>query len=237
MGNMLGTLTASSKANREIICLSRDFVVPEGVTKLYVSGCAGGGGGAAGIACGGGGGESCFRRVVNVTPGERIAVTIGTGGKGCQKDDGSGRTSMKGYDAIKKFTGDGDDGTETKFGSHFTLKPGKGAVYAGNQVIHAGAAGGAGATAGSPSAVMWPAFEKSLGMWVGGRGGDSLFGSGGAGGSSWRGQLCPGGNAIGFGAGGAGGAAYGTFGASCDVEFTGGGSGSNGIIIVEWEAE
>ena len=237
MANMLKDLTAPNhRMNREIISVSREFVVPDGVTKLYVSGAAGGGGGAMGIACGGGGGESCFRRVVNVTPGEHIAVTIGAGGKGCQKGNASGMTSLNSYPAIRAFNGNGSDGTATVFGNHFSLKPGRGATYAGNQTIHAGAAGGAGATPGSPSAVMWPLFNNDVtGMWVGGRGGDSFFGSGGAGGSSWRGQLCCGGNAIGYGGGGGGGGAYGTFGSNVTTKFMEGGSGSNGIIIIEWE--
>ena len=223
---------------KEVICISRDFVVPDGVTKLFVSGCAGGGGGAMGIACGGGGGESCFRRVVNVTPGERIAVTIGIGGKGCQKgNEGSGTKQLNGNDAVRGFDGCGDSGTATVFGDHFTLKPGRGAIYAGNQTIYAGAAGGIGGTAGSPAGIMWPlGSTDGTGMFTGGNGGSSLFGIGGAGGSSWRGQLCCGGNAIGFGGGGGGGGAYCTsMTGNIVAKFMEGGSGSNGIIIVEWE--
>lgn len=224
---------------KEVICISRDFVVPDGVTKLFVSGCAGGGGGAMGIACGGGGGESCFRRVVNVTPGERIAVTIGIGGKGCQKgNEGSGTKQLNGSNAIRDFDGGGDSGTATVFGDHFTLKPGRGAIYAGNQTIYVGAAGGIGGTAGSPAGIMWPlGSSDGTGMFTGGNGGSSLFGIGGAGGSSWKGQPCCGGNAIGFGGGGGGGGAYCTSMTSSNIaaKFMEGGSGSNGIIIVEWE--
>lgn len=67
------------------------FTVPEGVTKIWLSGCAGGGGGGAcpggtsATASGGGGGgagQPVIRFPVSVTPGQVIPVVIGAAGVG-----------------------------------------------------------------------------------------------------------------------------------------------------------
>ncbi|XLV72547.1 glycine-rich domain-containing protein [Ralstonia syzygii subsp. celebesensis] len=64
------------------------FTVPAGVTKLWVSLVGGGGGGAGSIngaaytAGGGGSGGVQYRVPVTVTPGQVVAVTIGSGGAG-----------------------------------------------------------------------------------------------------------------------------------------------------------
>lgn len=63
------------------------FTVPAGVTVISVTACGGGGGGNYGISdsisgsgSGGGGGAAVVGRKFAVTPGQTIAITVGTGG-------------------------------------------------------------------------------------------------------------------------------------------------------------
>ncbi|MDD3140117.1 MAG: hypothetical protein PHX08_14215, partial [Lachnospiraceae bacterium] len=58
------------------------FTVPDGVTKIWVTACAGGQGGLGNSNCamGGNGGEWIFKQPYNVAAGQSIAITIGTGG-------------------------------------------------------------------------------------------------------------------------------------------------------------
>ncbi|WP_242487877.1 glycine-rich domain-containing protein [Pseudomonas sp. TH31] len=67
------------------------FTVPVGVTKIWLSGCAGGGGGGAcpggtsAIASGGGGGgagQPVIKLQVTVTPGQVVPIVIGAAGNG-----------------------------------------------------------------------------------------------------------------------------------------------------------
>lgn len=69
--------------------VSGNFVVPAGVSSIWVTMVAGGGGGGSSIgflefhgAGGGGAAEFCRRMPVKVTPGDSIAVTLGAGGLG-----------------------------------------------------------------------------------------------------------------------------------------------------------
>ncbi len=72
---------------------SGKFQVPDGVTTIYLSGCAGGGGGGGGGcrtntsefgggAGGGGAGQSVIKRAITVKSGEIVDVIIGAGGVG-----------------------------------------------------------------------------------------------------------------------------------------------------------
>jgi hypothetical protein len=71
-------------AREQVFAASGSFTVPRGSTsvRVYVWGGGGGGGGStvAGAGAGGGGGGGYTRGVVTVTPGQVIAVSVGTGG-------------------------------------------------------------------------------------------------------------------------------------------------------------
>lgn len=238
------TVVSGGGSNRKVFTLSDRFVVPKGVSMVYVSGAAGGGGGAAGIGGGGGGGEACYRKAIHVTPGETIEVSIGAGGKGCQMGilDNESKWSTKSYSAFQNTKFDGSAGTATKFGSYLTLKPGRGGqAYNAKGIGVPGAAGGNGGTAGSPACTSWNEIHEPVLVFImcGGRGGDSIFGHGGAGGAGWLGAIGCGGNACGFGGGGGGGATWFEKRRSDDVmdrcEVMNAGSGSSGILIVEWD--
>lgn len=187
---------------------SGNFVVPAGVSVLYITGCGAGGGGAAynGTTSGGGGGGgggSCLKAKVTVAPGDTISVTIGTGGGGGQTANAAGAA-----------------GGATSFGSLVTLSGGAGGGSAAAGGVGGGVAGAAGqvATTGQRGEQYNP---LSLSQSQGGHGGSTMFGVGGYGGGQGSGNLS-GQNAQGFGSGGGGGA-QGV-----------GGSGANGFLIVEW---
>ena len=136
------------------------FVVPAGVTRVILFATAGGGSGAAGsgVICGGGAsGEFCVFRIVPVTPGASIAVTIGLGG------------------AAKAASGNGNQGGITSFGSILTLLGGDGGRRVSGGFANSVPLGGA---QGAYSAFL---PHGSLGSKPGGYGGSENAG-GGAGG-------------------------------------------------------
>lgn len=195
-------------ARERVFTSSGSFTVPRGSSsvRVYMWGGGGGGGGSAvaGAGAGGGGGAGYARGVVSVTPGQVIAVAVGTGGAGGA--GGSGSTS-------------GSPGTSSAFGS-MTCSGGAGGSLAASAGATGGGAGGAGA-GGS--------FAQSG---IGGGAGvifTSTSASGGIGGAAF--QSSPSGlnvNAAGPagqmpGAGGNGGASG-----------TSGGAGAAGLVIVEY---
>jgi|GEM_PF-3441915 len=72
---------------------SGTWTVPQGVTTILVSGCAAGGGG-----CGsfpGGAGSSVIKKLLSVTSGHSLSITIGSGGQGtgsCSGNSGGNTT-------------------------------------------------------------------------------------------------------------------------------------------------
>jgi hypothetical protein len=64
--------------NRQQFTADGTFTVPNGVTKVWVSLWGGGGGGHTGSS--GCGGNGIYRCLVDVTPGDAIAVVVGAGG-------------------------------------------------------------------------------------------------------------------------------------------------------------
>lgn len=216
------------------ILTSGTYTVPEGVTKIYVSGCAGGASG--GLAGGGGGGQSIMRKELTVTAGQKIAVTIGTGGKGYWNMPSSGTGSYGWQDIPCNAGGD------TQFGSFFTLKGGKSTSYSGQTFtgFEPSLAGGEGATNGERyHQIIEAAYAGSNAIVDGGRGGDSLFGSGGSGGMCVMAgednlhHAVPATSGIGYGSGGGGLGWY--VGSGSSRGYTNGGDGANGVIIVEYE--
>ncbi|CEM57310.1 phage tail protein [Xanthomonas campestris pv. campestris] len=224
-----------SRSGRARFEASGTFVVPAGVTAIYVSACAGGGGGGGGgtraeksngsgvyTATGGGGGgagQSIQRVRFAVTPGVSLPIVIGAGGSagaGSRTDGASGAA--------------GNAGGATVIGNLITLAGGQGGGggFAGaNQV--GGATGGDGYPAGGDSASI--AAVAPYGP--AGTGGSCPFGGGGPGGRSAGDTTSASRKGFGFGAGGGGGggvsngAGAGTFGKD-------GATGCPGFVFIEW---
>lgn len=199
------------------------FVVPAGVTTVYVSGAGGGGGGGGGGGSsssdysggggGGGAGRSTIKQAVTVTPGDTIVVAIGTGG-----NPGSSSTT----------TGSaGSAGGQTTFGSLITLAGGTG----GSGGNGSSGSGGAGGTPGG----QWGGDAQIANTGGnGGSGGSGPFGTGGGGGRAGQGTgtVSPGTPAFGYGVGGAGGG--GNYSTVSGRQGGAGTAGMPGILIVEW---
>ncbi len=210
---------------------SGSFTVPAGVTTLYISGVAGGGGGGQGGANnisgaaaanggGGGAGQSIRRAVLNVVPGQSLAVTIGTGGSG-------GTGGIPGSNNAVT----GGVGGNTGIGS-ITLLGGGGGAGGRDGVAGGGEGGGAGGM-GYPRGGSGTdgGLVSASGGWPGvsGAGGGSPFGGGGP---SQRSGVNGGNTGINgmVGSGGSGGTGpYGGGG------FGGvGGIGGAGFLEIEW---
>lgn len=175
-GNEVYLKEQSAARGKKLFTSSGTFVVPAGVTKVWVSMCGGGGGGlfksytVGGSDAesteydfrGGGGGASIFCEEVTVIPGESIYVTIGAGGGG-----GS----------------NGTDGGATYFGSYLSCAGGK-------HGKNGGSAGGPGGSAGGSildvSNTKYRVTGGSTHFGAGGNSNPSGYGAG-AGGSSHSG--------------------------------------------------
>lgn len=215
-----GTTTISGKIyvgtssiyslNEQVFTSSGTFTVPVGVTRIKVRAVGGGGGGgntaAAPNSAGAGGGAGAYvEGFLNVTGSSTVAVVVGTGG-------GTGGTTT-----VATFSaGGGSGGAAGGSGSAGGGGPGGSAIggllnIPGGQ-SNSGVVGSTAASAGS----------------AGGQGGGSAFGSG-APGSACNSTTGAGGtNATVPGAGGGG---------SCNANNSSsqtGGTGANGIAIIEW---
>lgn len=229
-----------------------NFHVDTYVRQIFITAVAGGGGGggsggAASIAnpsaAGGGGGGGCgqgiYRQEIIVTPGDTIAIVIGTGGAG-----GSAGTSTANG-------GHGVDGTNTTLissgGVNIVLTGGlSGApsafAGAGGIVRQGGLGGGDTGQPGGSGYVSKDTggsiYESAGGF--GGMGGGSILGCVASGGISVRDAagvagVSAGGSGFGYGSGG-GGASGGSVSTSLGPAFNGaaGGAGGNGIVYIEY---
>ncbi len=150
---------------------SGSYTVPAGVTSLKVDVTAGGGGGGGGAFTyaggGGGGGGSILGKIISVTPGQVILYTVGTHGNG----GGAGSFSQSG--------GNGTNGGSSSFGTSTVVlggHGGQGAIVSGN--------GGFGGLAGGVGGMNGGNGDNFVGQrCCGGKGGDTLAGIGGNGGS------------------------------------------------------
>jgi hypothetical protein len=154
---------------------SCDWQVPAGVTSLsgvlVVGG--GGGGGWGNLAGGGGAGEvESSTAAIVVTPGSKIAVTVGAGGE-------------DGYNASESSWRCGFNGENSVFGSVIALGGGAGAGSTNFGCINDGSSGGSGGGANWNSAIGGTSTKSSQTGWVayGNSGGNNTGGGGGAGGS------------------------------------------------------
>ena len=206
-----------------------NFVVPAGLTTVYVTmfgGGGGGGGGYAGAGSGGGGGGgggsgyTVFKMPITVTPGSTYVVTVGAGGTGGQGGDQA------------------TSGTASSFGTLSTAQGGRGGSNGtvGSSVNGAGGQGGQGGNAGNAGQT---GGAGTLYGACGGAGGAGLCGGAGWGGAGWGGagwggagwgggasEVAGGNGAVGGGGGG---------GATLPNSSTnGGGNGGTGVVLIEW---
>lgn len=151
--------TIGYKGGSQTFTASGTFTVPDGVTKVFLTGCGGGGGGGGvagsnkGAHYGGGGGSgyNVIRRAVTVAPGASITVTVGGGGGG----------GVAGY---------GGTGGTTSFGALLSISGGGGG---------AGTSTNSNAFNGDGGAGNWDGDGGSTTS----NGGSSVFGRGALGGS------------------------------------------------------
>lgn len=128
----------SSSGGVQIFTKNGTFIVPDKVTKILVTACAGGGGGGSGYSAGGGGGGGgafVIQQPYEVTPGQVLSITIGKGGTGGVRGSQGGGGNA------------GTAGGATVIGNLLTLLGGQpGTAYNGN--YKGGAAGNEDAGAG-----------------------------------------------------------------------------------------
>jgi len=143
------------------------FVVPTGVYAVYLTGCAAGNNGKAGAGvggAGGNGGEMIFDFLIpNITPGQSITVTVGTG----NTSFGTHLTLVKGGGAAGGDAGDAG---------------GRGLIKSG--VPYNGAAGGAGGGSSGGGGGGGAFGAGGYGGYHGPGGDGTGYGSGGGGGAA-----------------------------------------------------
>ncbi len=207
------------------------FTVPDFVTTIWVSGCAGGGGGGSsgggtstaggGGGAGGGAGEPALKTPISVTPGHTLSITIGAAGAGgaAPPSDTAGNNGTSGGNTVL------EDSTAAT--TLLTLTGGSG----GNGGGGAGAQGGASPSSGYPGG---GAGRDSIYSADGGTGGSGPFGGGGGLGRGAAGYNAgfAGNSGYGYGAGGGGGG--GTYAASAATAGASGGNGAPGFLVIEW---
>lgn len=194
----------------QVFTATGTFTIPAGITALKVTTIGGGGSGAgsAGGYSGGGGGGAAATAIsylTALTPGNTIAVVVGTGGAAVTG-------AVAGNDGVNSTIASGTQTITT-----VTAGKGLGAPV----VTGSGAEGGAGGTATNGS-INILGGDGAPARTEGGNGGASSMGGGGRGGTS---SVDPGIVGKAYGSGG-GGAANPGAGAS--------GAGKAGIVIFEW---
>lgn len=223
------------------------LAIPDYVSKIKVTACAGGGGGAGNRTSasssrvaygsqGGAGGDFIADRYFDVTPSSNLSITVGAGGAGSTGAD--------------LLPGAGKNGDNTIIGSLITLVGGKGGSYDGgtNFSLGNGGNGGAGGNkSDTSSTVANPAEDgenticasggRAGGMtgnlWVPGGGGGASLGNGGNGantGTSSSAKKSATNGTMGGGGGGGHSAPPGGSGGTADS----GGNGGDGYVRIEW---
>lgn len=203
----------------QVFTANGTFTVPSGVTKLKVTVVGGGGGGGGGrgingaqVGGGGGGGGGAAIAYIS-SPLSSYSVTVGGGGSaGGASDSFAGTGGTSSFGSVCSATGGtGGRGCSQRSGDGFSVLPcGKGGVGSGGSLNVQGSPGVTGA-------------DSSEGI-IGGAGGSSIFGGGGFARTYLDSDGANNGNN--YGGGGAGCKATGGS--------INGGSGSAGVVIVEW---
>ncbi|WP_207237077.1 glycine-rich domain-containing protein [Pseudomonas sp. GW460-12-10-14-LB1] len=181
------TLGQLQNRGSQLFASNGTFTVPAGITSVLVTLCGGGGGGAAyydttSAGGGGGGGAAGINIPISVTPGQVLAVTVGSAGTGGQAAAANGLA-----------------GAASSLGALVSAAGGGGGVAAGDGGS-GGAASGSIVVAGSYGQAYNPSGPSQE---QGGSGGGSVFGAGGVG--SMRLGAVPARPGTGYGAGGGGG--------------------------------
>ncbi|MBP4051240.1 hypothetical protein J9978_17305 [Chromobacterium violaceum] len=205
------------------------FTVPDGVTRIYVSGCGGGGGGggsgassASVMAAGGGGGagNNVMRQDYPVRPGQVLNIVIGGGGSGGLGGPKNGATGSAGISGTN-----GGTTAIAEIGLNLAGGTGGGAGNT-NGIWANGASPGNGGPGMAPGTIGWSGPTTNM-CYPGGLGGNSPFGGGGSTvGWYWAGGVSQ--TGAGFGSGGGGGFA------GSDGGGIAGANGAPGIIFIEW---
>ncbi|WP_347558588.1 hypothetical protein [Robbsia sp. KACC 23696] len=212
------------QVGRMTFTASGSVVVPPGITQIVVDACAAGGGGGggasgtSGVGSGGGGGgagQSAVHRLLNVTPGETITVTVPAATNG-----GTANTAG------------GNGGNLTIVGSvSGTLLTLTGGTGGGGGVNLVGYAGGAAGGAGYPKGTDGSDSGSSYAGGDGGTGASGPFGGGGGGGRGGQSSGLVGSVAGGYGTGGGAGGGYYISGAGTGAIGFG---GSQGFAYIQW---
>lgn len=110
--------TGASGSNFQEFTSDGTFIVPSGITTIYVTACGGGGSGAGSgrsDRCGSGGcGAACiYQKIFNVIPNMEIEITIGQGGTRVDGKSGNNGSSTVIGNLITLPGGDGGDITPT----------------------------------------------------------------------------------------------------------------------------
>ena len=212
VNSVLGTLIKTH--GTQTFTSDGTFTVPDGVTKIWITACAGGQGGTRHRSSGsyyyggkgGDGGECIIREPYSVSAGQTISITVGNGGSA------------------------GSNGTPTIIGNLVTLRGGgtatglvgagvggEGGFYYSDSSSNRGAEYGLDGVRGNGGTVA----DRSVRSSPNGGGGGGSYGCGGNGADSSKGasQFPPG-----YGGGGGGGS----------YNYTGASAGGDGIVIIEW---
>ena len=190
---------------------------------MTVYGCGGGGGGNGSYGLPGGGAECAFGVGVPVIPSETLTIVVGAGGTGA-----AGAVTSAAY-----ATAGGTGGNTTISGSFGTITlHGGGGGYSNSGKYDPGPSGGSGGQRGG-----FPANYSTDSRIIrcGGKGGDTLFGTGGQGGlypdAPSYGSKVDGTTGLGFGSGGGGGGHI----FDSTTTSTSGGAGAKGMVFLEWK--
>ena len=216
------------------------WTVPDFVTSIWVSGCAGGSGGGGGggtvgstgyVGGGGGGGggagQPTIKQAISVTPGHSLSITIGaagTGGGGGADTGANGAAGTAGGNTVL---------TDSTSATTLLTLTGGGGGGGGDGQTSTSAAAPAG-SAGGNSGTGYPYGSYGTdGNYTGngGNGASSPFGGGGGSGRGANGPGILGAAGGGYGSGGGGGGA--PYGPNANAA-GGGGNGAPGFFVIEW---
>lgn len=245
-GTVMGKLNTTIKKIDSVISFNEynhktftqdgEFIVPDGISIIYVTAAAGGGGGGGGkggavnrIGGGGGGGGACIaRKLYPVEPGQVISITIGKGGIGGEGINQRSESSEPAY---------GENGTPTILSNIVTLSGGSAGRFStgGNGGSPNGGEGANGRAVGSSTGQNAGDGIVDTILGINGIGGSSSYAGGGGGsiGYGGSGSAYSSGSSGMYGGGGSGGGASST----SDDPYTNGergGKGGDGIVVIEW---
>ena len=220
-GGGTGQTSFLAGVSGQVFTANGTFTIPAGITALKVTvlGAGGGGGsnGPGGVASSpgaGGAGGMAISYLTGLTPGNTLAVTIGSAGipvSSGSATDGTASTVASGTQTISTITGGGGTGGIWTNTAGYGDPGGAGGTASGGTLNIQGNPGGVGGNSGSGNNYT-------------SAGGSSWFGSGGA---ARKGPITPAPSATGYGAGGGG---------TTSLSSAGylGGYGTNGLVIFEW---